>query len=584
MSAGYGIGDEELGPRRARGASASATEAWPRRPDADVAGRHRRRPAEASAVATRRGSGDAGAAPAAARRRRAAGIAGGREPCGRRGRRRGAAEQAAEWAASRRPTTHRHGSAAARSRRGASARGGPSGSSETGARGARWSGWRRSWSPVSCSLCASQKSASSRFASFAIGDHGLELGDRARPLLVGDVVLGAAPAASSPAPASRARAARHRQHHHGRDAKSLSSYLPQITRCPAVAMTCIFTTRSRFAISRCTRSSACAISAVAQDASSSTVSRSRMTRATSETPRSWAGHAGTAACRSGACRRGVRSYCQSCRARPRGSRVARPSTTSFERSRCSALPSRSDSIRLRCDRRRVAVTGAVTGVVTATAFGGRLESHRHQHADGHQRERGGHDEHAITTRASIAASAHDVPRGPAAARTSRFGAVPGRASTAASRAIAESSRRMKPDQSPAGGASTAGRDARARRIACRSSSRCRQASQPRRWLLDAGAIDRVDLVVEIQLDVGGVAQLAGVMRRLRSSRARSLSAARRRWTAAWSCRFTVPSARPSALAISDNFNPSWCRIVKTSRCPGGSRAISDSSTSPSWPP
>ena len=85
---------------------------------------------------------------------------------------------------------HRRDSAAARSGPGASARDGPSGSPDTGARDARWSGSptdnRRSryW------LCASQKSASSRLVSFGSSATARNSGDRARPLLVGEVVLG----------------------------------------------------------------------------------------------------------------------------------------------------------------------------------------------------------------------------------------------------------------------------------------------------------------------------------------------------------------------------------------------------------
>src|SRR5260370_26179753 len=70
--------------------------------------------------------------------------------------------------------------------------------------------------------------------------------------------------------------------------------------------------------------------------------------------------------------------------------------------------------------------------------------------------------------------------------------------------------------------------------------------------LHAGSIDGIELVVEVHLDVGRLEQLADAHARPPVVTRALVSAPRKRWTAAWSCRLTVPSARPSALAISDN--------------------------------
>src|SRR5262249_58882564 len=81
---------------------------------------------------------------------------------------------------------------------------------------------------------------------------------------------------------------------------------------------------------------------------------------------------------------------------------------------------------------------------------------------------------------------------------------------------------------------------------------------------DARARELVELAVEIQLDVGRLPQLA-VHARPPAVTRMPASAARRRWTAACSCRLTVPSARPSASAISDSSKPSGRATVTPSR-------------------
>ncbi len=65
----------------------------------------------------------------------------------------------------------------------------------------------------------------------------------------------------------------------------------------------------------------------------------------------------------------------------------------------------------------------------------------------------------------------------------------------------------------------------------------------------------VELAVEIEFDRSRVVN--GAVRHAPSPAVTfaTVNACRRRWTAACSCRFTVPSANPSALAISHNFSP-----------------------------
>jgi hypothetical protein len=74
--------------------------------------------------------------------------------------------------------------------------------------------------------------------------------------------------------------------------------------------------------------------------------------------------------------------------------------------------------------------------------------------------------------------------------------------------------------------------------------------------LHSGPIDRIELAVETEFDVRGVDELAHAHARPPVVTRALVSAPRRRCTAACSCRFTVPSASPSAVAISDNFKPS----------------------------
>ena len=114
---------------------------------------------------------------------------------------------------------------------------------------------------------------------------------------------------------------------------------------------------------------------------------------------------------------------------------------------------------------------------------------------------------------------------------------------------------MKPDQSPPGGAATSGRDGE-------RGANDRQVVERRAALgalaevrLRRGALGRRQLAVEIQLDrAAGLrgrssCPASGRDVRVRSARARS------RCTAACSWRLTVPSASPSASAISPSFSP-----------------------------
>ena len=265
--------DEELGPRREQrriGAQRSPAAARTRRRRRRAGGRRRRRrdarrrDAVSAGGAAARRRGIAGWAPAATRcdPRRIAGGGGAAPPA-----QASAATPRAACGARRRGRRRRRGRHegpqhivtvqalrdldAERAREARS-----SGSRETGVRGARWSGCAALWSPVSCSLCASQNSASSRLRFLRIGGHGLELRDRARPTALRRSSPWRAPSASNPAPRRRA----HATLAIAQPRPSLSS--PHLHVClsyppiPPPRSTCILTTRSRFAISRCTRSSA----------------------------------------------------------------------------------------------------------------------------------------------------------------------------------------------------------------------------------------------------------------------------------------------------------------------------------------
>ena len=165
-------------------------------------------------------------------------------------------------------------------------RSGPSGSSETRARAAQSSGAR----PVFARLVLAVREPEQRFVAvrfLRIVGRGLEIGDRAHPMLVGDAVLGVRHAASIRRGAGPRRR-RPISAGHGNDDKSRSRHLHNVRSRRPVVDVCILTTRSRCAIRCCTRSQRSRIGASLIDVSTSTVSRSRMTRATSVMPRSCA--------------------------------------------------------------------------------------------------------------------------------------------------------------------------------------------------------------------------------------------------------------------------------------------------------
>ena len=298
-------------------------------------------------------------------------------------------------------------------------------------------------------------------------------------------------------------------------------------------MTCIFTTRSRLAISRCTPLERVAVAVVAQRR----FEQHRFEIA--HDPRHVGDaailrrHAGTAACRSAAYPRAARSYCQSsaaCRADRASRGRARPASSARDAPRC--LRAATDSTRLRRDRAPLRrIVGAGRGVCHGdrTAVGRNLAPRRHEDADGDEREHRG--------------QRHHVPHRPASAVG--FEAPPFRV-------------------------------ARVRRLTERAgaTARVEAAHEPGpvagRRRIDGGplgqrAADGVQIVEPLAAgraaaQVGG---RAGAIRRdpsrrrnrgrRRESHARHArppvvtralaSAPRRRWTAACSCRFTVPSAR-----------------------------------------
>ena len=185
------------------------------------------------------------------------------------------------------PTTHRLFASSAQSRSAASARAAPSGLPEIAARGAPRSESRPRHLPPGA-RCAPARRAPRR---------GCSPWDRWLPPEARRSPAPTARRRCSPSPArafsNRAPARRRPVLHRGATAQvhpppSLGySYQPQIPVAPE-ATTCIFTTRSRLLINFCTRSSASRSELSLIDASISTVSRSRMTRATSVIPRSWA--------------------------------------------------------------------------------------------------------------------------------------------------------------------------------------------------------------------------------------------------------------------------------------------------------
>ena len=158
---------------------------------------------------------------------------------------------------------------------------------------------------------------------------------------------------------------------------------------------------------------------------------------------------------------------------------------------------------------------------------------------------------------------------PDTARISRFGlhgrperpggghALPRAVSASRCRSTltAASRRRMNPVQSPPGGASTTrpGRQRRAnrRQLVERTAALGARAQMA----LDTRTLRWPQLAVEVQLDVARLLAIAPRHTRPPAVTFACARAPRSRCTAACSWRFTVPSARPSASAISESLSP-----------------------------